>query len=66
MLKELLDVIASLAGDGMIMICVSHEMGIAKTIAKRMIIMEDGSIVEGRNRSGVLWRHGLGTSRAIS
>ncbi len=46
MVKEVLDVIKQLAGDGMTMICVTHEMGFAKQVANRIIFMDQGEIVE--------------------
>jgi general L-amino acid transport system ATP-binding protein len=41
-----LDVIIELAEQGMTMICVSHEMGFAKSVADRVIFMDNGQIVE--------------------
>jgi general L-amino acid transport system ATP-binding protein len=46
MLKEVLDVIVELAQEGMTLICVTHEMGFAKTVANRMIFMDGGEIIE--------------------
>jgi general L-amino acid transport system ATP-binding protein len=46
MIKEVLDVMTELAEDGMTMICVTHEMGFARTIADTMIFMDRGEIVE--------------------
>lgn len=46
MIKEVLDVMLALASEGMTMIVVSHEMGFARAAAKRMIIMDEGQIVE--------------------
>ena len=46
MIKEVLDVIVELSGQGMTMICVSHEMGFAKSVADRVIFMDFGQIVE--------------------
>ena len=46
MVKEVLDVMVSLARDGMTMICVTHEMGFAKEVADRVIFMDAGQIVE--------------------
>jgi general L-amino acid transport system ATP-binding protein len=46
MIKEVLDVMIELATDGMTMICVTHEMGFARTIADAMIFMDRGEIVE--------------------
>ncbi len=46
MIAEVLDVMEGLARDGMTMICVTHEMGFAKTVADRMVFMDGGEIVE--------------------
>ncbi len=46
MIKEVLDVMVELARDGMTMICVTHEMGFAKTVANRVIFMDEGEIIE--------------------
>ena len=46
MIKEVLDVMIELAQEGMTMICVTHEMGFAKTVANRVIFMDGGEIVE--------------------
>ncbi|MFZ8933065.1 MAG: amino acid ABC transporter ATP-binding protein [Bacteriovoracaceae bacterium] len=49
MVKEVLDVMVSLADDGMTMLCVTHEMGFAKSVADRVIFMDAGTIVEENN-----------------
>ena len=46
MIKEVLDVMSDLAQSGMTMIVVTHEMGFAKTVADRIIFMDNGQIVE--------------------
>jgi len=46
MIKEVLDIMIELARDGMTMICVTHEMGFAKTVANRVIFMDGGEIIE--------------------
>ncbi len=46
MVKEVLDTMISLAEDGMTMLCVTHEMGFARSVADRVIFMADGRIVE--------------------
>jgi len=46
MIKEVLDVMAELAGSGMTMIVVTHEMGFARAVADRVVFMADGQIVE--------------------
>jgi len=46
MIKEVLDTMIALAETGMTMICVTHEMGFAKTVANRVIFMDAGEIVE--------------------
>ncbi|EWH00478.1 arginine ABC transporter ATP-binding protein [Halomonas sp. BC04] len=42
MIKEVLDVMVELANEGMTMLCVTHEMGFAKTVADRVIFMDQG------------------------
>ncbi len=49
MIKEVLDVMIQLAEEGMTMLVVSHEMGFAKTVANRVIFMDDGEIIEQNN-----------------
>ena len=46
MVGEVLDVMKSLARDGMTMACVTHEMGFAKEVADRIVFMDDGIIIE--------------------
>ena len=46
MIKEVLDTMIQLAEDGMTMLCVTHEMGFAKTVANRVIFMDGGQIIE--------------------
>ena len=46
MIKEVLDVMIELAGLGITMLCVTHEMGFAKSVADRVIFMDMGQIVE--------------------
>ena len=46
MIKEVLDVMIALAEEGMTMIVITHEMGFAKTVADRMVFMDEGRIVE--------------------
>ncbi len=46
MIKEVLDVMIELAGQGITMLCVTHEMGFAKAVADRVIFMDQGQIVE--------------------
>ena len=46
MISEVLDVMRELAGSGMTMLCVTHEMGFAKAVADRVIFMDRGEIVE--------------------
>ena len=49
MIKEVLDVMVELAQEGMTMLCVTHEMGFAKTVANRVIFMDFGEIIEENN-----------------
>ncbi|RLB61707.1 MAG: amino acid ABC transporter ATP-binding protein, partial [Deltaproteobacteria bacterium] len=46
MIKEVLDVMIDLAEEGMTMLVVTHEMGFAKSVADRVMFMDDGEIVE--------------------
>jgi general L-amino acid transport system ATP-binding protein len=46
MIKEVLEVMVELAHTGMTMICVTHEMGFARTVANRIIFMDGGEIIE--------------------
>ncbi|WP_456300726.1 amino acid ABC transporter ATP-binding protein [Zobellella maritima] len=46
MIKEVLDVMIELAEEGMTMLCVTHEMGFARTVADRVIFMDEGQVIE--------------------
>lgn len=46
MIGEVLDTMEELAGDGITMICVTHEMGFARKVADRVVFMDQGHIVE--------------------
>lgn len=46
MVNEVLDVMVSLAQEGMTMMCVTHEMGFARKVADRMVFMDQGQILE--------------------
>ena len=46
MVAEVLDTMIDLAESGMTMICVTHEMGFAKQVADRVVLMDEGAIVE--------------------
>jgi general L-amino acid transport system ATP-binding protein len=46
MIKEVLDTMIELAADGMTMVVVTHEMGFARSVANRVIFMDEGQIVE--------------------
>jgi len=49
MIKEVLDVMIDLAREGMTMLVVTHEMGFAKSVADRVMFMDEGQIVEENN-----------------
>ena len=49
MIKEVLDVMIQLASEGITMICVTHEMGFARTVGDRVIFMDNGEIIEENN-----------------
>jgi len=46
MIGEVLDVMKTLAKEGMTMVCVTHEMGFAREVGNRVIFMDEGAIVE--------------------
>ena len=46
MIAEVLDVMVELAGSGMTMVCVTHEMGFARKVADTMVFMDQGKIIE--------------------
>ncbi|MEV8641295.1 amino acid ABC transporter ATP-binding protein [Mesorhizobium ciceri] len=46
MVSEVLDVMVTLASEGMTMICVTHEMGFARRVADRVLFMDGGEILE--------------------
>lgn len=46
MINEVLDVMVELAGQGMTMLCVTHEMGFARSVADRVVFMDHGQVVE--------------------
>ena len=46
MVKEVLETMKKLAEEGMTMLCVTHEMGFARSVADRVIFMDRGEIVE--------------------
>ncbi|MBI5908437.1 MAG: amino acid ABC transporter ATP-binding protein, partial [Betaproteobacteria bacterium] len=49
MVKEVLDTMVELAMDGMTMLVVSHEMGFARQVANRVVLMDEGQIVEANS-----------------
>jgi general L-amino acid transport system ATP-binding protein len=56
MVKEVLDAMVALAHDGMTMVVVSHEMGFARQVANRMILMDAGQIIES-NEPEAFFQH---------
>ena len=46
MVKEVLDVMRSLAAEGMTMVIVTHEMGFAREVGDRLLFVDDGRIIE--------------------
>jgi general L-amino acid transport system ATP-binding protein len=51
-ISEVLDVMVDLAGGGMTMMCVTHEMGFARKVADRVVFMDAGEIVEVNDPEG--------------
>jgi general L-amino acid transport system ATP-binding protein len=62
MIGEVLDVIVELAREGMTMVCVTHEMGFARTVADTMVFMDQGEIIESGSAAGFFSQPG--TDRA--
>jgi glutamate/aspartate transport system ATP-binding protein len=56
MVNEVLDVMTTLAHEGMTMLCVTHEMGFAKRVADRVLFMDRGVIVEDDTREAFFER----------
>ncbi|SEI72295.1 polar amino acid transport system ATP-binding protein [Sharpea azabuensis] len=56
MVEEVLEVMQSLGKEGMTMIIVTHEMGFARTVADRVVFLEDGHIVE-ENEAKAFFSH---------
>src|SRR5690625_867941 len=52
MIGEVLDVMVELAGSGMTMLCVTHEMGFAREVADRILFMDAGRIIEQSDAAG--------------
>jgi general L-amino acid transport system ATP-binding protein len=46
MVREVLEVMQGLAADGMTMVVVTHEVGFARQVADRVVLMADGKVVE--------------------
>jgi general L-amino acid transport system ATP-binding protein len=46
MVREVLDVMRTLADSGMTMVCVTHEVGFAREVADRVVLMDEGYLVE--------------------
>jgi len=53
MIKEVLDVMLDLASEGMTMVCVTHEMGFARSAADEVLFMDEGLIVEHTTPDGL-------------
>jgi ABC-type polar amino acid transport system ATPase subunit len=54
LIKEVLDVMRELAGEGMTMIVVTHEMGFARDVGDQVVFMDGGAIVEQGKPKDVL------------
>lgn len=64
MVGEVLDVMVSLAREGMTMVCVTHEMGFAQKVASRVVFMDAGTIVEDLPAQSFFSRDTTLTARA--
>lgn len=65
MVGEVLDLIKSLADEGMTMLIVTHEMGFAKEVASRVLFMDDGRIAEDMVPRMKSIRHGAQSGRLL-
>ena len=65
MVKEVLDTMIELAESGMTMLCVTHEMGFARSVADRVIFMDEGEIVEQGPPTEVLQQSQVGSYKAV-
>src|SRR5258707_6795717 len=54
MVKEVLETMKVLAGEGMTMLCVTHEMGFAREVADRIVFMNEGKNVEQAGARDIL------------
>ncbi len=57
MVGEVLEVMKSLANDGMTMVCVTHEMGFAKEVGTRVLFMDEGIIMEQGTPDDIFANH---------
>jgi glutamate/aspartate transport system ATP-binding protein len=64
MVGEVLDVMVELAGEGMTMMCVTHEMGFARKVSNRVIFMDHGHIVEDCSKDEFFGNLDARTARA--
>ncbi len=65
MVNEVLDTMASLAEEGMTMLCVTHEMGFARRVADRVVFMDEGRVLEINTPDGFFSNHRHERSRAF-
>ena len=65
MVKEVLETMIGLAEDDMTMLCVTHEMGFARSVAHRVIFMDQGEIVEAGAARGVLRASAVGAGACV-
>ena len=65
MVKEVLDAMIELAKGGMTMLCVTHEMGFARSVADRVIFMDRGEIVEQGDAQGILRQPEIRAHQAV-
>jgi glutamate/aspartate transport system ATP-binding protein len=66
MVGEVLDVMVGLAGEGMTMMCVTHEMGFARKVSNRVVFMDQGRIVEDCTKDEFFGNPGARSERAQS
>ncbi|ATA25257.1 ABC transporter ATP-binding protein [Brenneria goodwinii] len=65
MVNEVLEIMLLLAGTGMTMLCVTHEMGFAKRVADRVVFMDQGEIVEVNTAQEIFTRPAMPRTQAF-
>lgn len=65
MVAEVLDVMVGLASEGLTLLCVTHEMGFARTVADTIVFMDRGEIIECGTPQNIFSRPGSERTRSF-